>query len=443
MAAPDVARFESHLQGATPAGPTSLRCARPSRLLGQLPPESLSPSAVEELLTAFEGLAPGPRRRGTRLVRGAEPATAGRLDPQAVAGPQLAGRLRRQRLAVDQVSVPGRPSAPPSRPLGACRRRSVIRVNAIGSSASISRTIPSPPRHRPAPPLPRRTDSSRTRTGSRISAPHRGVEGVRHRHVDGARPVGVRPGALPAAQRLVVGPSAASLAAHAAPSVGCSSSLGPGPGPRQPRERASITRSATRLDVSTFPAATAAGGRALTRHPGGAITSIGSRPDGPRRPAVGGRLSPDRGDRARGVPAECPGAGSRRRRKRGDVELRGRPGARRAVGGHGSTRAGPGDDEQPHAGGRRVGRRQSRGGGMDVLRDARGDQEPSGRRRAERRARGDVEHAEHAGGGAGDRLPAASPGAARFAEGAAARGSAVAATASSGSSKRVRRCTSP
>ena len=32
----------------------------------------------------------------------------------------------------------------------------------------------------------------------------------------------------------------------------------------------------------------------------------GSRPDGPRRPAVGGRLSPDRGDRARGVPAECP-----------------------------------------------------------------------------------------------------------------------------------------
>ena len=39
--------------------------------------------------------------------------------------------------------------------------------------------------------------------------------------------------------------------------------------------RAEITRSATRLEVSTLPAATAAGGLALSRQPSGARTSIG------------------------------------------------------------------------------------------------------------------------------------------------------------------------
>ena len=46
---------------------------------------------------------------------------------------------------------------------------------------------------------------------------------------------------------------------------------------------ASITRSATRLEVSTLPAATAAGGRAFSRHPSGAITSTGR-----KAPAEGG-----------------------------------------------------------------------------------------------------------------------------------------------------------
>ena len=36
-----------------------------------------------------------------------------------------------------------------------------------------------------------------------------------------------------------------------------------------------MTRSATRLEVSTLPAATAAGNSALSRQPGGALTSIG------------------------------------------------------------------------------------------------------------------------------------------------------------------------
>ena len=45
----------------------------------------------------------------------------------------------------------------------------------IGSSASISRTIPSPPRLAPSPPEPRRTASSRTRTGYSFSSASTGV----------------------------------------------------------------------------------------------------------------------------------------------------------------------------------------------------------------------------------------------------------------------------
>ena len=66
------------------------------------------------------------------------------------------------------------------------------------------------------------------------------------------------------------------------------------------------------------------------------------------------------------APAGCllnarpPGRG--RGRQRRDLEPGRRPGDRRAVGGHRCARPGPGDDEQPHPGGR----------SLDVLRDARG-----------------------------------------------------------------------
>ena len=49
----------------------------------------------------------------------------------------------------------------------------------------------------------------------------------------------------------------------------------PGGGRRNRLPSAAITTSAIRLEVSTLPPATAAGGRALTRHPGGALTSTG------------------------------------------------------------------------------------------------------------------------------------------------------------------------
>ena len=89
---------------------------------------------------------------------------------------------------------------------GACRRRSVISVKRIGASASSSRTIPSPPRCSPgaaAAAAQRKLAHPQRELG--LERLDRGVERVRHRHVDGARPVGVRAGALAAADRLVVG----------------------------------------------------------------------------------------------------------------------------------------------------------------------------------------------------------------------------------------------
>ena len=51
-------------------------------------------------------------------------------------------------------------------------------LNRIGASASISRIRPSPPRCSPAPPLPRRRASSRTRSGNSVSSASTGVLSV-------------------------------------------------------------------------------------------------------------------------------------------------------------------------------------------------------------------------------------------------------------------------
>ena len=114
----------------------------------------------------------------------------------------------------------------------------------------------------------------------------------------------------------------------------------------------------------------------------------------PDIPPSAGAHAPGQGHRARGLrcstrsrPAAVVG------RQRRDLLARRRPRARRV-----RPRARPGHDEQPHA-------RQRR---LHLLRDAR--RRPGrvrGRRRAERRARRDVEHAEHARRGARARVPAA------------------------------------
>ena len=102
--------------------------------------------------------------------------------------------------------APGRPGSPPSAPRGACRRRSAISEKRHLASACSSRTTPSPPRCAPAPPEPRRSAYSVTRSGnSRSSASIGRVEGVAHRDVHAARAVRVRARALAAAERLVVG----------------------------------------------------------------------------------------------------------------------------------------------------------------------------------------------------------------------------------------------
>ena len=133
-------------------------------------------------------------------------ATSGGLDSQPVAGPEGARRLRRQLLAVQRGSYPARRARRPRRPGGACRRRSVISEKRISASASSSRTTPSPPRWRAgaARAAPQRVLDGPQRE-LQLERLDRRVERVRHRHVHGARAVGVRAGALAAAERLVVG----------------------------------------------------------------------------------------------------------------------------------------------------------------------------------------------------------------------------------------------
>ena len=96
-------------------------------------------------------------------------------------------------------------------------------------------------------------------------------------------------------------------------------------------------------------------------------------------------------------------------------------------------RPGTGDDEQPDPGRR----------GVHLLRDAR--RRPGrlpGRRRPERDPRRDVEHAQHAGRGAGDRVPAARARARAAARQRRRRRARAAARGSSARSRRWRRCAS-
>ena len=121
-------------------------------------------------------------------------------------------------------------------------------------------------------------------------------------------------------------------------------------------------------------------------------------PDRPGRARLGRRLRAGARAGAGGLARERARAGGRRGGERRDLEPdRGRR-LRRVRPGRARARAGPGDDEQPHA----------RERPLHLLRDRR--RRPGrvpGRGRAVRRARGDVEHALDADRGARARLPAA------------------------------------
>ena len=190
-------------------------------------------------------------------------ATSRGLDPQPVAGPEAAGRLRRQLLAVQQVPTRRARLAAVSAgrrvaaPLGDQREAHLVQRLELAHDAVAAAVPPGAARAAPQRVL------DRAQRELELERLDRRVERVRHRHVHGARAVGVGARALAAAERLVVGE--ASL-----PSV----RLFMVPWPSA-RPKAASTRSATRDEVSTFPAATAAGGRALRSEPSGAITVSG------------------------------------------------------------------------------------------------------------------------------------------------------------------------
>ena len=130
----------------------------------------------------------------------------------------------------------------------------------------------------------------------------------------------------------------------------------------------------------------------------------------PDAPPCAGAHRPIEVTRPAGLPAQRPPAGRGRRRQRRDLEPGRRPrarGARRRR----PSRAGPGNDEQPHP------RRR----GVHLLRD---DRRRPGRlpgcRRPERDPRRDVEHAQHPGRGPRGRLPAQGHASLRCAAGGAA-----------------------
>ena len=175
---------------------------------------------------------------------------------------------------------PGAPSAPPDSPQGPRARRSANSVTSQSVSTSISRIIPSPPRNFPvtAAACPQRILSypQRVRIFQRLC---RSVQRIRHVGVHTGNPGLAGPCAHSAGDSLVVGerfarcgriecmPPMVKLFIVPEAAAGMRSGMA--------CANARSSTSTMRCDVSTFPPATAAGGRAFTMVPSGAMTWIG------------------------------------------------------------------------------------------------------------------------------------------------------------------------
>ena len=226
-------------------------------------------------LTARRGLQAAARSRRRRASRGAAGRPA-RRRPSAFAATPRALPPRSSRL---RPVAPGRRRAAPG---GAWRRRSVRSEKSMPASASSSRTTPSPPGWRPraSGAAPQRV-LGRPQRELLLERLDRRVERVAHRHVHGRGAGRVGAGALPAGDRLVVGEllvAEREVVHRPLPQAGTSIA--------SPNAR--MTTSAIRLDVSTLPPATAAGGEGVDQAPG---RSADASPGGGRRPRVG---CPDR-----------------------------------------------------------------------------------------------------------------------------------------------------
>lgn len=88
-------------------------------------------------------------------------------DPFPLTKPRAEFSLHyfRRVIVANHHAVLGAPSPPPASPQGPRVRRSARSVTSQSANTSISRTIPSPPRYSPFPPLSGRSEYRRTRKG--------------------------------------------------------------------------------------------------------------------------------------------------------------------------------------------------------------------------------------------------------------------------------------
>jgi hypothetical protein len=117
-------------------------------------------------------------------------------DPFPLTKPRAEFSLHyfRRVIVANHHAVPGAPSPPPASPQGPRVRRSARSVTSQSANTSISRTIPSPPRHSPFPPLsgPQRVppNPQRVRVLQHLG---RSVRRVRHVHMHARYPSLARP----------------------------------------------------------------------------------------------------------------------------------------------------------------------------------------------------------------------------------------------------------
>src|SRR4051812_978151 len=163
--------------------------------------ESPSRAAASAYFLILPSNARGPRR----FACGPMPTASRCLDTQSVAGLQLARRLARQLLAVQEV--PARCARLTALSAGGAvaatlgDQRIAHRLQRLQfAHHAVAASIPSGPARAAAQRV-----LDRPQRKLELQRLHRRVQGVRHRHVHGARAVGVGARALAAAECLVVG----------------------------------------------------------------------------------------------------------------------------------------------------------------------------------------------------------------------------------------------